>query len=66
MEEMTEKDITRSRLGYIINFAGCPLLWKSQFQKDIDSALSATESKFTVTLTKYFSTSCLFIIHYNL
>ena len=33
----------RSRHGYIINYAGCPLLWKSKLQ----IALLSTESEYT-------------------
>lgn len=40
-----DRDTARSRHGYIINYAGCPLLWKSQLQTEI--ALSTTESEYT-------------------
>jgi hypothetical protein len=40
-----DRDTARSRHGYIINYAGCPLLWKSQLQTEI--ALSSTESEYT-------------------
>lgn len=30
-----DRDTARSRHGYIINYAGCPLLWKSQLQTEI-------------------------------
>jgi hypothetical protein len=34
----------RSRHGYIITFAGCPIVWASQLQQEI--ALSSTEAEF--------------------
>jgi hypothetical protein len=37
-------DTARSRHGYIISYAGIPLVWKSQMQGEI--ALSSTESEF--------------------
>ena len=40
-----DKDTARSRHGYIIMFAGCPIVWTSQLQTEI--ALSSTESEFT-------------------
>ncbi|KAI2507733.1 hypothetical protein MHU86_6732 [Fragilaria crotonensis] len=40
-----DRDTARSRHGYVINYAGCPLLWKSQLQTEI--ALSTTESEYT-------------------
>ena len=40
-----DRDTARSRHGYIINYAGCPLLWKSQLQTEI--AMSSTESEYT-------------------
>ncbi len=40
-----DRDTARSRHGYIINCAGCPLLWKSQLQTEI--AMSSTESEYT-------------------
>jgi hypothetical protein len=33
MEATRDRDTARSRHGYIINYAGCPLLWKSQLQR---------------------------------
>ena len=36
-------DNARSRHGYVITYAGVPLLWKSQMQGEI--ALSSTESE---------------------
>ena len=43
---MSHKNRTaRSRHGYIIYYAGCPVLTKSQFQTEI--ALSTTESEYT-------------------
>jgi hypothetical protein len=44
-EAAKDRDTARSRHGYIINYAGCPLLWKSQLQTEI--ALSSTESEYT-------------------
>jgi hypothetical protein len=44
-EAVRDRDTARSRRGYIINYAGCPLLWKSQLQTEI--ALSSTESEYT-------------------
>ena len=39
------RDTARSRHGYVIFYAGCPLIWKSQLQTEI--ALSSTESEYT-------------------
>ena len=44
-KEFTDRDTARSRHGYIIQFAGCPILWKSQLQNEV--ALSSTESEYT-------------------
>ncbi|KAI2496437.1 hypothetical protein MHU86_18061 [Fragilaria crotonensis] len=44
-EAANDRDTARSRHGYIINYAGCPLQWKSQLQTEI--ALSSTESEYT-------------------
>ena len=44
-EAARDRDTARSRHGYIISYAGCPLLWKSQLQTEI--ALSSTESEYT-------------------
>ena len=44
-EAALDRDTARSRHGYIIKYAGCPLLWKSQLQTEI--ALSTTESEYT-------------------
>jgi hypothetical protein len=44
-EAANDRDTARSRHGYIINYAGYPLLWKSQLQTEI--ALSTTESEYT-------------------
>jgi Reverse transcriptase (RNA-dependent DNA polymerase) len=38
----TEVATARSRSGYVINYAGCPILWASKLQTEI--ALSSTES----------------------
>jgi len=43
--EYEDCDTARSRHGYYITFAGCPILWKSQLQTEV--ALSSTESKYT-------------------
>ena len=40
-----DSSTARSRHGYIISFAGCPIVWKSQLQTEI--ALSSTESEIT-------------------
>lgn len=44
-DETDDPDTARSRHGYIISYAGCPILWKSQLQGEI--CLSSTESEFT-------------------
>jgi hypothetical protein len=44
-EAAIDRDTARSRHGYIISYASCPLLWKSQLQTEI--ALSTTESEYT-------------------
>ena len=44
-EEWGDRDTARSRHGYIISYAGCPITWKSQLQTEI--ALSSTESEYT-------------------
>ena len=43
--ESYNRDTARSRHGYIIMYAGCPVSWKSQLQTEI--ALSSTESEYT-------------------
>ena len=43
-EESNDRDSARSRHGYLINYHGCPLIWKSQLQTEI--ALSSTESEY--------------------
>ena len=45
IEAAKDRDTARSRHGYIVNYAGCPLLWKSQLQTEV--ALSSTESEYT-------------------
>jgi hypothetical protein len=40
-----DMDTAQSRHGYIIMYAGCPILWKSQMQTKI--ALSTMESEYT-------------------
>ena len=42
-----DSDTARSRPGYIIQYAGCPLIWKSQLQAEI--AMSSTESQYMGT-----------------
>ena len=44
-EAATDVDTARSRHGYVIMHAGCPITWKSQLQTEI--ALSSTESEYT-------------------
>ena len=44
-EASSDRDTARSRHGYIIRYAGCPIVWKSQLQTEI--ALSLTESEYT-------------------
>lgn len=44
-ESSMDRDTARSRHGYIILYAGCPIIWKSQLQSEI--ALSSTESEYT-------------------
>ena len=39
-----EVDTARSRSGYVIKYAGCPLMWASRLQTEI--ALSTTESEY--------------------
>ena len=39
-----EEATARSRTGYIINYAGCPLLWGSKLQTEV--ALSSNESEY--------------------
>jgi len=43
--ECEDCDTARSRHGYYICYAGCPILWKSQLQTEV--ALSTTESEYT-------------------
>ena len=43
--ETDDRDTARSRHGYLIMYAGCPILWKSQLQTEV--ALSSTESEYT-------------------
>ena len=42
-KDFEDRDTARSRHGYYIMYAGCPILWKSQLQNEI--ALSSTESE---------------------
>lgn len=48
-EAATDRDTARSRHGYIIQYVGCPLLWKSQLQTEI--AMSSTESEYKLCST---------------
>ena len=43
--ETQDPDTAWSRHGFIISYAGCPILWKSQLQTEI--TLSSTESEYT-------------------
>ena len=43
-EAATDRDTARSRHGYIITYAGYPILWKSQLMNEI--YLSSTESEY--------------------
>jgi hypothetical protein len=44
-DEHEDRDTARSRHGFIVTYAGTPILWKSQLQTEI--ALSLTKSEFT-------------------
>jgi hypothetical protein len=44
IESEFNRDTARSRSGYIIKYAGCPLIWGSKLQTEI--ALSTTESEY--------------------
>ena len=44
-KEYEDRDTARSRHGYIITYAGCPILWKSQLQNEV--SLSSSESEYT-------------------
>jgi len=44
-QETQDHDTTRSRHGYILMYAGCPITWKSQLQGEI--TLSSTELEYT-------------------
>lgn len=44
-KEALDPDTARSRFGYIITYAGCPIIWKSQLMTEI--ALSSTEAEYT-------------------
>ena len=41
-----DSNSVRSRSGYVITYAGCPILWSSKLQMDI--ALSTTEAEYIV------------------
>jgi hypothetical protein len=40
-----DRDTARSQHGYVMNYTGCPLLWKSQLQTEIP--MPSTESEYT-------------------
>ena len=44
-ENTEDIDTARSRHGYLVKYANCPIIWKSQLQREI--ALSSTESEYT-------------------
>jgi hypothetical protein len=48
-EEPTDPTSVRSRTGFVILFAGCPLMWVSKLQTEI--ALSSTESEYIAMAT---------------
>ena len=51
-EDAEDDPVTaKSRNGYIITYAGCPLLWMSKLQTEI--ALSSTEAEYTVHFTSH-------------
>ena len=50
-EDPQDPNCARSRTGYVITLAGCPVLWKSSLQTEI--ALSTTEAEYIAL-----STSC--------
>ena len=41
---MDDDTTARSRMGYVISYAGCPMLWASKMQTEI--ALSSTEAEY--------------------
>ena len=43
-DDSDDPDTARSRHGYIISYAGCPVTWKSQLQTE--TALSTTEAEY--------------------
>jgi hypothetical protein len=43
-ESMDDPDTARSCTGYLVNFLGCPIMWKFQLQMEID--LSSCESEY--------------------
>ena len=43
-EAETEPDTAKSRTGFVINYANCPIIWKSTMQTTI--ALSSTEAEY--------------------
>ena len=44
-EETQAQDTARSRHGYVVSYAGCPITWKSQLQTEI--AMSSSKSEYT-------------------
>jgi hypothetical protein len=49
VESEFNRDTARSRTGYVIKYAGCPLVWGSKLQTEI--ALSTTESEYIALST---------------
>jgi len=48
-DAMLDATMTKSRMGYMITYAGCPILWASKLQTKI--TLSSTESEY-ITLSR--------------
>jgi hypothetical protein len=49
LNEITERDSARSRSGYIIKYAGMPIVWASRLQTEL--AMSSTESEYIALST---------------
>ena len=43
--ELNDRDTARSKNGYIVSYAGCPIVWKSYLHTEV--CLSTTESEYT-------------------
>ena len=43
-EQSNNRDTGQLRHGYVISYLNCPIIWKSQMQKEI--ALSSTKSEY--------------------